>query len=243
MGLQLSCSSRTAADWFISDQQEVDMGTQFAVEIAKDSSNYPPYHGNPAVTSYIDSIGQVIVRHMGDRDSLNYHFQVLGDTNINAFAVPGGFVWMNIGLFAKARNEAEIAGVLAHELGHITMRHGAQMLVKQYGISFVLDLVVGDSTKLRSVMDIAAGLWFLKFSKDNEFQADSCAVEYLVKAGYHPDGMKTFLEYLAQMGGEPFFEPLSTHPPTEERVKRVAALIATKNVSGLRNPEKKSITP
>jgi predicted Zn-dependent protease len=182
------------------------------------------------VIDYIDSIGQQIVSRQNDRDTLTFHFNVINaDTVINAFAVPGGYVYIYTGTILNARNEDEIAGVLAHEIGHVTMRHGAKTLVKNYGYGFLMDILLGDSTKLRSVVDVAAGLGFLRYSRDNEFQSDSCGVEYLISGGWSPLGMKTFLQLLADKYASGMrFDWLSTHPDTEKRITTVQKLIATK---------------
>ncbi|MBN1578302.1 MAG: M48 family metalloprotease [Chitinispirillaceae bacterium] len=238
MHLSLSCNKiqDVATDLLISDEQEIELGTQYKAQIEADSDDYPLYTAktdyNQNLVKYIDSIGRNIARHQDDRD-IDFTFTVIdNDTVVNAFAVPGGFVYIYTGLIKSARNEAEIAGVLAHEIGHITNRHGAKQMVKQFGISTLLDVLVGDSSAVRTVMDISSGLLFLKYSKENEFEADSSSVEYLIKTGYNPSGMKTFLEFLADMGGgtaSKLATFLSTHPPTDERIKAVERIIGRKS--------------
>jgi predicted Zn-dependent protease len=236
MPLLLTCGD-TLTQILISDEEEVQMGQNFAAEIESDTANFPLYRdktgADPALIRYIDSIGQVIARSQKDRDDISYHFTIVDqDTVINAFAVPGGFIYVYTGLIRSARNEAEIAGVLAHEIGHVTKRHGAKQLLENATTSFVLDLIVGDSTTLRSVLDVAGGFLFLKYSRDNEYQADSCSVEYLIRAGYNPNGMKTFLEFLESQNTTSWgIEVFSTHPETDKRVDSVATLIATKSPS------------
>ncbi|MBN1309135.1 MAG: M48 family metalloprotease [Chitinispirillaceae bacterium] len=225
-----------ATDLLISDEEEIKLGRQYKAQIEADDDEYPLYTAKTGysddVVDYIDSIGQNIARHQDDRD-IEFTFTVIdNDSVVNAFAVPGGFVYIYTGLIKSARNEAEIAGVLAHEIGHITNRHGAKQMVKQYGIDLLLDVLVGDSSAIRTVMDISSGLLFLNYSRENEFQADSCSVEYLVKTGYNPSGMKTFLEFLADMGGgtaPKLLQFLSTHPPTDERITAVARIIGRKS--------------
>ncbi|MBD3345562.1 MAG: M48 family metalloprotease [Chitinivibrionales bacterium] len=233
-----SCSkvNDVATAVLISDEQEVQMGRNFKEEIEADTENFPLYTDKPGynvnLVNYIDSIGQALANSQGDRTGIEYHFTIIDmDTVVNAFAVPGGFIYIYTGLILAARNEAEIAGVLAHELGHITKRHGAKQLVKQTGMDFVLDLVVGEESGLRTVLDVASGFMFLKYSRDNEYQADSCAVEYLTSAGYNPNGMKTFLEYLGSLSNHSWgvlTEAISTHPASDKRVDSVEVLIATK---------------
>lgn len=230
-------------EWFISDEEEVAMGTDFYNQLCADTENYPLLDtvGNPTnkqVVDYVDSIGRYLATHQTSRpenEYLRYHFSVIdNDTTVNAFAVPGGYIFIYTGLLKAARNEAEIAGVLGHELGHITQRHGVDAM----GMSYVKQLIFGDDPGL--IVEAVSALVFLKFSRENEYEADSCAVEFLIQSGYNPSGMKTFLELLAA-NSEWNFEPLSTHPETSKRVDAVASLIATKPsyVNSLSVPDKK----
>jgi len=234
------------ADWFVSDSDEVAMGDNFYKQIRANPSEYPVMDtvGNEKhkkIVDYIDSIGKAVASKQTARPEnkfLKYKFTVIDiDTVINAFAIPGGNVFIYRGLIRAARNEAEIAGVMAHEIAHITQKHGVQTMVKAAGITYVEKLIFGDSSLL---VDVANTLLFLKFSRENEFEADSCAAEFLIKAGYNPSGMKTFLQLLAQNSNWTF-EPLSTHPDTDDRVKRVGDLIATKpgSVNSLPVPPKR----
>lgn len=230
-------------EWFISDEEEVALGTDFYEQLIADTENYPLLDTvgnatNKMIVDYVDSIGRYIATHQTARpenEYLRYHFTVIdNDTTVNAFAVPGGYIFMYTGLLKAAGNEAEIAGVMAHEIGHITQRHGVDAM----GISYVKQLIFGDDPGL--IVEAVSALAFLKFSRENEYEADSCAVEFLISGGYNPSGMKTFLELLAQNSGWGF-EPLSTHPDTDKRVQAVKDLIAAKPayVNGLPVPDKK----
>jgi beta-barrel assembly-enhancing protease len=243
LALLLSCGKiqDVTTDLLISDDQEVQLGKKYNSQIQGDKVEYPFYTAktgfNTNLVTYVDSIGQNIAHRQTDRTAIDFTFTVIdNDTVVNAFAVPGGFVYVYTGLLKNVRNEAEIAGVLAHEIAHVAKRHGAKQMVKQYGMDLLLDVVVGDSTATRQVIDISSGLLFLRYSRDNEFEADSCAVEYLTLAGYNPSGMKTFLEYLEATGGSSpkLLNFLSTHPPTDERVSRVTSIINRKS-SDVRN--------
>ncbi|MBN1757652.1 MAG: M48 family metalloprotease [Chitinispirillaceae bacterium] len=232
--LSITCAkiNDIATDLMISDEDEVKLGTQYKDRIEADTAEYPlytaktNYHQN--LVNYIDSIGRNIVNHQDDRTGIDFSFKIINnDSVVNAFAVPGGFVYVYTGLIINARNEAEIAGVLAHEISHVAKRHGAKQMVKQYGIGMLLDVVVGDSSAIRTVIDLSSGLLFLKYGRDNEFEADSCAVEYLIASGYNPSGMKTFLETLASLGNASpkLLEFMSTHPNTTDRIAAVDKLI------------------
>jgi predicted Zn-dependent protease len=209
---------------FVSDSQEVAMGRQFHKEILADPS-FPLYtdkeNHNPRLVSYIDSLGRLLARAQNDRSDIDYVFTVIdNDTTVNAFAVPGGYIYIYTGLIRGVRNEAELAGVMGHELAHITMRHGVQLMLQQRGYDLALDIIVGDSSLARGLLDVAGGLTFLKYKRVNEEEADSLAVAYTSAAGLNPLGMKTFLELLAQDESQ-VWELFSTHPPSTERAEEV----------------------
>ncbi len=214
---------------FVSDSQEVKLGRQFHEQLRQDTSlrfytEKPGY--NQRLVSYIDTIGHRLARNQETRPDFLFHFFIIdNDSTVNAFALPGGYIYLFTGLIDSARNEAEIAGVMAHEIGHVTERHGVERLMAQKGYDFILDILVGDSTRVRNVVDIAAGLSVLDYSKDQEYEADSLSIDYLIASGYNPLGMKTFLEFLASKQGV-VFEPLSTHPDSDKRVAEVDSLIS-----------------
>jgi beta-barrel assembly-enhancing protease len=226
----LSCTGITSAvtDLVISDDQEVAMGQKFAAQINADAAHYPPYKGSADVINYVKSLGQNIVSHQKDRN-IAFTFTVLNDTSINAFAIPGGFVYVNIGVLRNASSGAEVAGVIAHEIGHVTMRHGAKQLMKSESISFVNQILFGsDSNSIAAaVSSVVENLVFLKFSRDDENQADSCGVVYSIGAHYNPYGMKNFFQVLMNKYGDGMgaFETLSDHPNTSDRITHVQNLI------------------
>lgn len=230
----LSCNAMTqaATNFFISDEQEIQMGNEFKKQINADTVTYKPYRGTTAnrtaVINYVNQMGQRIVAAQTNRN-IAFTFQVIEDTNINAFAVPGGHVYVNTGLIKAAASGAEVAGVMAHEIGHITMRHGANQMMKSSAIGIVQQILFGTDTASVSaaVTQMLAGMLFLKFSRDDEDQADSCAVAYGKAAGYNPYGYKNFFSTLMAKygGGMGPFEVLSTHPNTEDRIVHTQVLI------------------
>jgi predicted Zn-dependent protease len=243
-----SCSE--VSKWFVSDEEEVNMGTDFYHQILAQDTTYPVLDtvGNTnarLLAQYIDSIGTYVATHQTARPEngyLKYVFTVIdNDSVINAFAIPGGYVFVYTGLIKQARNEAEIAGVLAHEIAHITQRHGVEQLVKLMGVDYVKQLIFGDDPNL--IADIVTSLVFLKFSRENEFESDSCAIEFLITGGYNPNGMKTFLQLLSENSGWTF-EPLSTHPETAKRVEAADRIIAGKTtpLKDIAPPPNKAVT-
>ena len=130
----------------ISDSDEAALGLKFNEQILADTKNYPVYTKNAEVVRYIDTLGQALVRAQSDRRDLTFTFRVIdNDAVINAFCIPGGHVYLYTGLLKAAQNGAEVAGVLAHEIGHVVMRHGVNRLVQQYGIEFVNQIVFGSN--------------------------------------------------------------------------------------------------
>jgi len=189
-------------------------------------------YDDPAVAAYIDSLGQLLVRH-SRRPDLEYTFRVTAQDEVNAFALPGGWLYVNRGLIAAAANESELAGVVAHEIGHVVGRHGARQITKQFGLAVLVDLALGedDDRSLSREMagqftSIGGGLTLLKYGRDAEREADHFAVEQTYAAGIDPIGMATFFEKLLALhesAPEGVAVWFSTHPPTRERIARVRA--------------------
>lgn len=209
---------------FISTAQEVQMGDSLALEV----ENKYPLLKNETVTAYVNEVGQRIVT-VCDRRDIQYYFKVIADKKqVNAFALPGGHVYVYEGLLLQASNEAELAAVLAHEVGHVVARHAMEQLSKQYGYNLLVSLILGNQPGRWSGM--AANLFgtagLLKFSRDDEYEADKFAVTYTNAAGYAPGAVADFLGKLESLEGR---DPgkletlLMTHPPTTERVARVKA--------------------
>ncbi|PNW54679.1 UNVERIFIED_CONTAM: peptidase [Euhalothece sp. KZN 001] len=174
---------------------------------------------NQQLNRYVDRIGQRIVPQT-DRPNLPYTFQVVEDDSINAFATMGGFVYLHTGLMAAAENEAELASVVAHEIGHITARHAVQQM-RQRAIAQGLLSATGldESNAVQIGVELAVSR---PNSREDEFEADQKGLDSLTKSGYAPIGMISFMEKLQQQGGSP---PtfLSTHPAVSDRIEALKA--------------------
>ncbi len=219
--------------------EEVRIGRENHPKIVKE---FGGAYGPPEFRKYLDSIGQLLAKTV-ERQDLKYTFTVLNSDIINAFATPGGYIYVTRGLMALADSEAELAGVLAHELGHLTALHHA----KRYGKGLLANiLLTGASIVTGQVMPQAqsgimqAGQIFAvgllqSFSRENEFESDDLGVRYLARAGYDPGAMAGFLRKLrahsrltAKLRGESpdsvdQFNYLATHPAPVERVSRAEA--------------------
>jgi len=225
--LLISCDF--VRSFIISDEDEIELGEKFKAQILADTKTYPPYRGSTVVQKFVDSIGTVIANSQKDRKSLKFTFTILEDTSINAFAVPGGHVFVYTGLLRNIENSAELAGVLAHEIGHITKYHGVNQLVQGQFIEYVNQILFGDdSSVIAAVTCILEDMTFMRLSQRDEFEADSLAVAYTTLAGINPVGMKHFLSKLRNKYGDTptIFEPFSSHPPMKDRISKVAEVIS-----------------
>lgn len=192
-------------------------------------------YNDPRLEAYVNGIGQKLAAS-SDRPNVKYTFTVLDSPVVNAFAVPGGYIYVTRGLVALANNEAELAGVLSHEIGHIAAKHTneryCRALVAQLGI-FGLGAATGSSA-VAEAASLGAALYLQGYSRDQEFEADLLGVRYLNNGGYDPNAMSTFLATMlessrldAALAGTPGaadeFDIFQTHPRTADRVQRAVA--------------------
>jgi predicted Zn-dependent protease len=208
---------------FLSEEQEITLGKETDPEIV---AMYGLYQ-NEELQKFINEKGQEMAR-ISHRPQLHYEFKILDSPIVNAFALPGGYIYFTRGILSHFNNEAEFAGVLGHEIGHVTARHSAKQQTKATiaEILFVGGLIV--SPAFEEFADAAAQglqLLFLKFSRDNESQSDELGVGYSTKIGYDAHQMANFFNTLKQMQGDPEGGALptflSTHPDPYDRYQKV----------------------
>jgi len=225
--LASACAGVGQESLLISEQDEIQMGQSFHQELLKEM---PAWTGDPRVSQYVTAIGQAIVP-VTDRPTLACTFTVVETDEINAFAVPGGFVYVTVGLLKAAKSGAEVATVIAHELGHVSARHGVQALERQIVEQGLVDLL--GTSNLGPIIDQALQLGTgLVFDQDQEYEADQLGVQYALAAGFNAWGMVDFFQYLQTLEGTTPADPVSdvfsqlgevfsTHPPTNDRIDRV----------------------
>ena len=219
----------------VSEQQELQMGAEFAAQLETEL----PFITDPFVLAYIDSLGQEIVR-VSKRNNIPYKFHVVDTDDVNAFAVPGGYLYVNRGLIEAADTESELAGVIGHEIGHIVGRHSARQMTQQMGVQGIAAILLGEAPGQLSSMvaAIAANGALTSYSRDMESEADSYGVQELYDVGLDPAGLATFFDKLSAMRGgvqagrvETFF---STHPDPAARAQTVRNQIAQLPARNLR---------
>ncbi|MEZ0323056.1 MAG: M48 family metalloprotease [Hydrogenothermaceae bacterium] len=214
----------------ISTQQEIEIGRLYIPQAINDNEGLYP---DREVQNYIRKVGYRIAEHTPRK--VDYQFYLVNSKDVNAFALPGGPVFVNRGLILILDNESELAGVIAHELGHINARHHAKFLEKTYGLNILLNvLAVATSNSqyqnlIMQMAQIGAGLLQLKYSRDQENEADALGVRFTYESGYDPRGLiSTFDKFKSMEKESKSVEWLLTHPLPDTRIKNVSQLINQK---------------
>jgi predicted Zn-dependent protease len=211
----------------ISEQGEIEMGKESDAQIGREYGTYP----DQSLTRYVAAVGAEMIPHT-HRPKLEYHFAVLDSPVVNAFAAPGGYIYVTRGILAMMNSESELATVLGHELGHVNARHSvrqmSQMILVQAGLA--LGSAVSETfAKVAGVAGVGAQLLFLKYSRDDEREADALGVAYSRAGGFNAVEMVNFFATLQRYGdlsgGHSLPGFLSTHPLTSERIQNVKGLV------------------
>ena len=211
-----------------SQEKEIAIGRQIATEVEQQSKLVE----DPLITEYVNRVGQNVVLHSDAK--VPFTIKVIDSDEVNAFALPGGYFYVNKGLILAADNEAELAGVMAHEIGHVAARHAMENQGKgtlmNYGM--LAGIIFGGpiaSTVLQNAGGILGGLAMLKFSRSAEEEADSLGVQYLYASGYDPTAMSTMFEKLASKNKKKpgtVSKLFSTHPQSLDRRDESLSLVA-----------------
>ncbi|MHB8056252.1 MAG: M48 family metalloprotease [Candidatus Aminicenantales bacterium] len=212
----------------ISESQEIEMGKSTDQSIREQFGFYQ----DAAMSAYVEGVGRRIIPYT-HRNKLEYHFAVLDTPIENAFAAPGGYVYVTRGLLAMMNSEAELATVLGHEMGHVNARHSVREYSKQLlltGGLLVGSILSKDVAKVAPYLMVGLQVLFLKFSRDDEYQADSLGVLYSRSAGYSPSQMIPFFNSIKKLeeksgGGTKLPNFLSTHPLTEKRIEEAQKML------------------
>jgi Zn-dependent protease with chaperone function len=208
-----------------SAQQDVEIGQQSAAQ----AEQQMPIVNDADVNAYVNRIGQRLAANAGG-PAFQYRFRVVNASDINAFALPGGYIYLNRGIIENARTEGEVAGVLAHEIAHSALRHGTHQASKAYAAQAGLQILggllggkVGQNTAqiLNTVGGVGLNALFLKFSRELETQADVRGAQILAASGYTPADMVSFFNQLAKVDTAKKTTWLSHHPAPPDRIARI----------------------
>jgi predicted Zn-dependent protease len=227
----------------MSEQQEVAIGQEMDAQITREMGLYD----NPGLQAYVSDVGQRLAQ-ASERPHLPWKFSIVDSPAINAFALPGGYIYLTRGIMPFLADETELAGVLGHEIGHVTARHAAQQYSRATGAQLGLALgsiFVPAARPFGGLAEAGLGLLFLKHGRDDELQADALGVRYASRSGWDPAGvagMLSTLDRISDSGDDRRGVPnwLSTHPAPADRVEEVQAAIqeARAETSPTRTPSR-----
>ncbi len=223
----------------VSESQEIALGQGSHSEILKQFGQVE----DESLQQYFNNLGQRMAA-ISHRPDLPWHFTVLNDPVVNAFAVPGGFIYFTRGILAFMNNEAELAGVLGHEIGHVTARHSVSQISRSqlFGLGLGAGSVISPSFgRLGQLAQAGLGLLFLKYGRDDERESDQLGLEYMYRLGYDPRALSVFFEVFQNMREGPegmVPDWLSTHPSPPDRIaatrSEAEALVAERGAKDFR---------
>ena len=223
-----ACEKDRGVNLFTKDQDK-QFGEQMKNQIDTSADfNVLSKEEYPEAYGHLERIMNTILDNADDiknKTEFNWQVYIIDEDVLNAFACPGGYMYFYTGLIKYLDNEAQFAGVMAHEMAHVELRHSTRQMTDYYGYSILIDILVGKETsKLAGIVnDMATGLTQLAFSRKFEYQADEYAVKFLSDTDYDPSGVAGFFEKLeaekTSSGKEPVF--LKTHPSPEDRIEKI----------------------
>ncbi len=221
----------------ISEEQDIEIGRKYAPEVERQMGGRI---ADESLQYYIDSVGQRIAR-VSHKPYFEYRFVAVEDKSVNAVALPGGYVFITKGMLKKLTSEAQLAGILAHEITHIVARHASANMSREIGVDILLSAATSEQTPsgVLTAAELAREILGLQYSRKDEQEADLGGVDYMVWAGYNPYGMVETMQMLEQENVIRPIEFLSTHPSPQNRMAYLTQKIQTShyNVAGLKTGE------
>jgi predicted Zn-dependent protease len=216
------------------ETQDLEIGYQYAPEIEKELGGRIE---DEDLQNYIDSVGQKIAR-ISHRPNWEYHYVAVNDKSINASALPGGYIFITKGMLEKLQTEAQLAAILAHETAHVVARDTSNAISNQIGISLLLAAAASSQSSgaIMTAAELSRRIIGLKYSRQDEREADIAGLDYMVVAGYNPYGIIETMQMLEDQEKERVVEFLSSHPPPENRIAYLTQRIKSK-YSNLESPQ------
>jgi predicted Zn-dependent protease len=207
-------------------KEEKTIGGSLALQVLH---RFGGMYKNPALQNYVTLVGQSLAE-VSDRPEIDYHFAVLNTDHPNAFATPGGYIFLSVGLLRLLKSEAQLAGVLGHEVAHITQKHALQTLRRSKMLSGVSGLTMAALDKDEGLFDqvineVSNILFTHGLDKDLEFEADKFGMEYAFRMGYHPAGLSEFIQILGQSTSSETSIFFSTHPGPADRYQELSKVL------------------
>jgi beta-barrel assembly-enhancing protease len=223
----------------VSTQQEIEMGGQYAQQI----NAQLPIVNDPEANRYINVLGDSIARLTSRNDIPDWKFYIVDSKEVNAFAVPGGYIYVNRGLIERTQRMDQLAGVLGHEIGHVVRRHSIKQMQQQQGANVGVTLAcvltrICDNQAGQAAIQVGGTALFAKFSRGDEIEADEEGIKNVVRAGISPNGIPEMFQILLnERSSNPSAVEgwFSTHPMEEDRIANTRAIIAEINPSVLRS--------
>ncbi len=227
--------SSSSVNEITGEKQHINITPEQEIQLGLDGRNYMiqesgGLYQDPEVQQYIDLMGKRIIENSdASKTPYQYEFHVLADPNqVNAFAMPGGQIFITAGLLKRLENEDQVAGVLGHEIGHVVARHSAQQMAKQdltQGLAGAAGVVGGDMNSAQYAQMIG-NMVNMKYGREDELESDELGVRFMVQSGYDPHALIRVMEILDEAsGGQAPPEFQSTHPSPENRVQRIKEAI------------------
>ncbi len=212
----------------MSEEEEKSIGAREDPKIVK---QFGGIYKNENLQNYVESLGEFLVTTSETPDQ-KFKFTILDTPIVNAFALPGGYIYLTRGLIYLCQNEAQLAGVIAHEIGHVTGRHTAKRYTKTIGTNLIANLlgIILKNPSLNNLVNTSASLYLLSYSREHEYEADQLATRYMIRAGFDPQEMANFLKVMENFSkvqkkilgdNKKVSELLLTHPTSSKRVSEV----------------------
>ncbi|MHB1156149.1 MAG: M48 family metalloprotease [Phycisphaerales bacterium] len=220
----------------LSEPQEIQLGTEAQPQFIEQSGGLVP---DQPLRDYVSNLGSRLAK-LSERPDLPWEFNVLNSDQINAFALPGGKIFITRGLLSQMSNEAQLAGVLGHEIGHVNAEHIGQQMTRASIISAGVAILGAATDKdwLVTLGGATGGIYMLSFSRDQESQADELGVRYMTKAGYNPQAQIQVMQILQKASGNGgSLEIFQTHPNPGNRIKDLQKLIPQQYAYTQNNPQ------